>query len=100
MLSIQHGGADKQSITWVRIENQSRKERERMDRLITIPEVAEITGFSQGFVAKLFTAGLIPCLKNGRVRKCRRMAVDEFMKNYEGYDITDPFNVKPIESEG
>lgn len=68
-----------------------------MDRLITIPEVAEITGFSQAFVGKLFTAGLIPCLRNGRVRKCRRMAVDEFMKTYEGCDITDPFNVKPIE---
>lgn len=67
-----------------------------MDRLITIPEVAEITGYSQGFVGKLFTAGVIPCLKNGRVRKCRRMAVDEFMKAYEGCDITDPFHVKPI----
>ena len=50
--------------------------KREMDRLITIPEVAEITGYSQGVVGQLFAAGLIPCLKNGRVRKCQRMAVD------------------------
>lgn len=67
-----------------------------MDELISTTEVAKILKCNINTVNDYIKAGLLPRLKIGRNSKCRRLAVDEFMKKYEGYDLTDPYNVKPI----
>lgn len=41
-------------------------------------------------------AGLLPFLKLGQL-KCRREAVEEFLRKYEGYDVSDPNNIIPLE---
>lgn len=40
--------------------------------------------------------GLLPFLKLGQL-KCRREAVEEFLRKYEGYDVSDPNNIIPLE---
>ncbi|SHM77177.1 hypothetical protein SAMN02746066_03252 [Anaerosporobacter mobilis DSM 15930] len=67
-----------------------------MDELVTIPTISKILGCNQHMVGKLMDAELIQPLKFGNCRKARRRAVDEFMINYEGFDLSDPFNVVPI----
>lgn len=66
--------------------------------LYTVPEVAEILQCNESTVYKLKKAGLLPFLKLGRY-KCRREALEEFLRKYEGYDVTDPENVKPLLAE-
>jgi hypothetical protein len=29
--------------------------------------------------------------------KCRREALEEFLRKAEGYDVSDPFNIVPLE---
>ncbi|SHM96037.1 DNA binding domain-containing protein, excisionase family [Anaerosporobacter mobilis DSM 15930] len=67
------------------------------DELLLTSEVAKILKCNLNTVNDYIKAGLLPRLKIGRISKCRRLAVEEFMKKYEGYDLTDPYNVKPIE---
>lgn len=71
--------------------------------LYTVAEAAEVLMCNPGTIYKLRNAGLLPFLKLGRL-KCRREALEEFLKKYEGYDITDPQNIKPLsenaDSEG
>ena len=40
---------------------------------------------------------LLPFLKLGQL-KCRREAVEEFLRKYEGYDVSDPNNIVPLET--
>ena len=47
------------------------------------------------FVHKLRKAGLLPFIKLGSY-KVRKTALEEFLKNYEGQDLTDPFNVRGL----
>ena len=66
------------------------------DMLYTVPEVAEILKTNVDYVYKLQKSGLLKFLKLGRW-KCRKSTLEAFIANYEGYDITDPFNVKELE---
>lgn len=68
-----------------------------MDELLTTKQVSLLLKCNVNTVNELIKAGILPRLKWGRNNKCRRLAVEEFMKKYEGYDLTDPYNVKPIE---
>ena len=34
----------------------------------------------------------------GEQLKCRREAVEEFLRKYEGYDVSDPNNIVPLET--
>lgn len=65
------------------------------DMLYTVPEVAEILKTNVDYVYKLQKAGLLKFLKIGRW-KCRKSTLEEFLAKYDGYDLTDPFNVKVI----
>jgi excisionase family DNA binding protein len=64
--------------------------------LYTVPEVAEILKCNQTRVHNLRKAGLIPFMKLGQY-KCRREALEEFLRKAEGYDVSDPFNIVPLE---
>lgn len=63
--------------------------------LYTVPEVAKILKCNTSRVYELNKAGLLPFLKLGQL-KCRREAVEEFLRKYEGYDVSDPYNVTPL----
>jgi len=69
---------------------------ESNDILYTVSEVAEQIKTNTKYVYDIIKAGLLPGLKLGSM-KVTRSALLEFLKNYEGYDLTDPFNIKPIE---
>ena len=66
------------------------------DILYTIPEAAEAMKTSQGCVHNLRKAGLLKCLKLGSY-KVRRAELERFLQEYEGKDVTDPYNVKDLE---
>lgn len=66
--------------------------------LYTLPEVARIFGTNEAYVQNLRKAGLIKCLQLGRY-KVRAEELERFLKENEGMDIRDPFNVKPISED-
>lgn len=66
------------------------------EMLYTVPEVAGILKINVDSVYKLQKAGLLRFMKLGRL-KCRKSTLEEFLEKYDGYDVTDPFNVKAIE---
>ena len=64
--------------------------------LYTVSEVAKILKCNQNTVHKLRKSGLLPFLKLG-LFKCRKEALEEFLQKYEGYDVSDPYNVMTLE---
>ena len=68
------------------------------EMLYTVAEVAQILKCNVAFVHKLRKAGLIPFLKLG-CYKCRKEALENFLANSEGKDLTDPFNIKKLETD-
>lgn len=66
------------------------------DELLLTTDVAKVLKCNINTVNDYIKAGLLPRLKIGRISKCRRLAVEEFMRKYEGYDLSDPYNVKVI----
>jgi hypothetical protein len=43
-------------------------------------------------------AGLLPFLKLGQL-KCRREALIAFLEKYEGYDVSDPYHITPLQTD-
>lgn len=68
------------------------------DMLYTVPEVAAILKTNVDYVYRLQKSGLLKFLKIGRW-KCRKSTLQEFLTKYEGYDLSDPFNILPIEEQ-
>lgn len=68
------------------------------DMLFTVPEVAEILKTNVDYVYKLHKSGLIKFMKIGRL-KCRKTALEEFLEKYDGFDVSDPFNVEQLKQE-
>ena len=66
------------------------------DMLYTVPEVAELLKTNVDYVYKLQKTGLLKFLKIGRW-KCRKSTLQEFLAKYEGFDISDPANIKELE---
>jgi excisionase family DNA binding protein len=60
--------------------------------LLTIAEVAKELKTNVTYVHRLRKAGLLPCIKLGTY-KVRKEALEEFLKKYEGHDLTDPESV-------
>lgn len=67
------------------------------DMLYTVAETAQILKCNVAFVHKLRQAGLIRFLKLG-CYKCRREELEKFLLENEGKDLTDPFNIKELET--
>lgn len=63
------------------------------EKLYTVQEVAEVLQTNPNYVYKLMNSGLLKYLVIGR-RKVRESTLNNFIKEYEGYDITDPTNVR------
>ena len=65
--------------------------------LYTVPEVAKILRCNPNRVYDLNKAGLLPFLKLGQL-KCRRETLIAFLEKYEGYDVSDPYNVTILQT--
>ena len=65
------------------------------DVLYTVPEVAKLIKTNPAYVYELIKADLLPVLKLGSM-KVRKVALEEFLKKYEGKDLTDPKNIKDL----
>ena len=63
--------------------------------LYTVQEVAEILKTNISYVYRLQQAGLLRFMKIGRL-KCRKSTLEEFIAKYDGYDISDPYNVQEM----
>lgn len=61
--------------------------------LYTVKEVSKLLKSNPGYIYELIRAGHLPVLKLGQI-KVRRVALLEFLKRYEGHDLTNPFEVK------
>lgn len=66
------------------------------EMLYTVQEVASILKTNQDYVYELKKAGLLKFMKIGRW-KCRKATLEEFLQKYDGYDISDPENIKKVE---
>lgn len=65
--------------------------------LHTIAETAKILHVNISYVHRLRRAGLLPAIKLG-CYKVRDDALREFLRRYEGWDLTDPEN--PVQING
>ena len=63
--------------------------------LYTVKEVASIIKTNPSYVYKLINCGKLPVIKLGAY-KVRQEALEEFLKTYEGMDVTNPENIKPL----
>ncbi len=62
-----------------------------MDKMIfTVKEVSEIIHTNQTYVYSLIKSGLLPALKLGSY-KIRKETLAKFLEDYEGCDLTNPF---------
>lgn len=68
------------------------------DMLYTVKEVAKIIKTSPPYVYSLIKSNKLPSLKLGSL-KIRKTTLEKFLEQYEGYDLTDPFNIKPLKLE-
>lgn len=69
------------------------------DVLYTVAEAAKLIKTNPAYVYQLIHAGLLPVLKLGSI-KIRRTALLEFLEKYEGYDLTNPNDIKKLDSGG
>lgn len=63
--------------------------------LYTVKEVSEIIKTNPSYVYKLIKSGRLPVIKLGTY-KVRQEALEDFLKSYEGMDVTNPESIKPL----
>lgn len=63
--------------------------------LYTVDEVATVIKTNVNYVYSLIKSGHLEALKLGRL-KIRKSEVERFLKEAEGYDYSDPFDVKEL----
>ena len=70
------------------------------DRVVyTVKEVSILLRTNPAFVYRLIDLGLLPALKLGSIR-VRKDALDGFLRRYEGYDLSDPCEIKALVKAG
>lgn len=65
----------------------------------TVKEVSILLRTNPAFVYRLIDLGLLPALKLGSIR-VRRDALEDFLRRYEGHDLSDPNNIKALVKAG
>lgn len=73
----------------------TRINNESIPMLLNVKEVAALLKTNVDYVHRLRKAGLLPFLKLGQY-KVRKQALERFLAEYEGKDLTDPFSVKEL----
>ena len=66
------------------------------ETLYTAKEISKILKTNVNYVYKLMNTGLLKYLVIGQ-KKVRESTLNEFIRTYEGFDITDPENIKEVE---
>ena len=66
------------------------------EELLTVKQTAAVLKTNTAYVYRLKNAGLLKFMKLGTL-KCRRSALDEFVRSMDGMDVTDPLHIKPLE---
>ena len=61
-------------------------------RLYTVAQVAEILQTSKTYVYRLINAGILKCVKLGKL-KIRHDTLASFLRRVEGLDLTDPTQI-------
>lgn len=67
------------------------------EMLYTVKEAAQILKTNVNYVHELRKNGLLPFLKLGSY-KVRRSALEDFLAKYEGFDLTIPSEIKPLDN--
>ena len=63
------------------------------DLIYTVKETSKILKTNVDYVYKLIKAGLLPSIKLGTI-KITSTSLEEFIEKYEGYDLTNPYEIK------
>lgn len=63
--------------------------------IYTVKEVSVLLHSNIGYVYQLIETGILPALKLGSL-KVRKEALDEFLRKYEGYDLSDLNHIKTL----
>ncbi len=61
-------------------------------KLYTVSEVAKILKTNRNYVYELIKSGRLPCIQLGHI-KIRHDALATFLRNGEGFNYTDPYNI-------
>lgn len=69
------------------------------EELLTVKQVSQVLKTNTAYVYRLRDAGLLKFMKLGTL-KCRRSALDAFIRSMDGMDATDPLHIKPLDTEG
>jgi excisionase family DNA binding protein len=67
-----------------------------MVELYTVKEVSQILKVNVHRVYDLIRSGVLPALKLGNL-KVRKEALERFLADYEGYDLTDLQNINKLD---
>ena len=71
----------------------NRSTPERM--VYTVKEVSSLLHTNPAYIYRIIDLGLLPALKLGSIR-VRKDALDGFLRQYEGFDLSDPVNIKTL----
>ena len=66
--------------------------------LYSVPEFAKLLGIGETLASAIVNSGLIQYLNLGG-RKIRRESVEKFLDEYDGYDLSNLSNIRPIRNE-
>ena len=77
------------------IKNTTKINYASLPILLNAKEAAAVLKTNVDYVHRLRKAGLLPFLKLGQY-KVRKQALERFLAEYEGKDLTDPFSVKEL----
>lgn len=67
-----------------------------MEKLYTVSEASKLLKTNVHTVYSLIDHGLLPAIKLGRL-KIRDEAIEEFLKQYEGMDLSNLSDIREIE---
>lgn len=63
----------------------------------TVKQVSQILHTNPQFIYELIGLELLPALKL-RSTRVRKESLEEFLRKYDGYDLSDPRNIKTLVS--
>lgn len=66
-----------------------------VESLLSVKDTAKYLGVSKNKVYDLIHSGLLPAIRIGGL-KVRSVSLQNFLEAYEGYDISDPSDIKKI----
>ena len=61
----------------------------------TVKEISILLHTNPAYIYRIIDLGLLPALKLGSIR-VRKDALDSFLRQYEGFDLSDPVNIKNL----